>query len=46
MRGVVSLAAALALPLTTADGQPFPFRELLIFLTIVVIAEQHYCFRV
>ncbi len=38
MRGVVSLAAALALPLTAANGQPFPFREMLIFLTIVVIA--------
>jgi len=38
-RGVVSLAAALALPLTTASGQEFPYRDLLIFLTIVVIAS-------
>lgn len=27
MRGVLSLAAALALPLTCADGQPFPFPQ-------------------
>ena len=39
IRGVVSLAAALALPLHTASGQPFPFRDLLIFLTIVVISS-------
>lgn len=39
MRGVVSLAAALSLPLTTAGGQPFPHRDLLIFLTVVVIAS-------
>ncbi|MBK9621253.1 MAG: Na+/H+ antiporter [Candidatus Obscuribacter sp.] len=39
MRGVLSLAAALALPLTCADGQPFPFRNLLIFLTVTVIAS-------
>ena len=37
MRGVVSLAAALALPLTTASGAPFQERDLLIFLTIGVI---------
>jgi hypothetical protein len=37
MRGVVSLAAALALPLTTASGAPFQERDLLIFLTICVI---------
>jgi len=35
--GVVSLAAALALPLVCANGQAFPYRDLLIFLTIVVI---------
>jgi len=39
MRGVVSLAAALALPLTCADGQPFPYRDLLIFLTVAVIGS-------
>jgi CPA1 family monovalent cation:H+ antiporter len=37
MRGVVSLAAALTLPTTTAGGSPFPQRELLLFLTFVVI---------
>lgn len=38
MRGIVSLAAALALPLTMPDGSPFPQRDLIIFLTFVVIA--------
>jgi CPA1 family monovalent cation:H+ antiporter len=33
MRGVVSLAAALALPETTADGRPFPDRDLIQYLT-------------
>jgi monovalent cation/hydrogen antiporter len=37
MRGAVSLAAALALPLTTDAGQPFPNRSLIIFLTFGVI---------
>ncbi|HJZ56187.1 MAG TPA: Na+/H+ antiporter, partial [Gemmataceae bacterium] len=37
MRGVVSLAAALALPLTTADSKPFPARTLIQFLTFWVI---------
>jgi CPA1 family monovalent cation:H+ antiporter len=36
MRGGVSLAAALAIPLETSAG-PFPFRNLLIFLTFVVL---------
>ena len=36
MRGGVSLAAALAIPLETVAG-PFPFRSLLIFLTFVVL---------
>ncbi|MFA6209264.1 MAG: Na+/H+ antiporter [Candidatus Obscuribacterales bacterium] len=39
MRGVVSLAAALALPLTCSNGQAFPYRDLLIFLTIAVIVS-------
>lgn len=39
MRGVVSLAAALALPLVCENGSAFPQRELLIFLTIGVIAS-------
>jgi monovalent cation/hydrogen antiporter len=38
MRGIVSLAAALALPIALADGTPFPHRDLLIFFTFVVIA--------
>ena len=37
MRGVVSLAAALALPLTLADGSPFPGRDLILFFTFSVI---------
>ncbi len=37
MRGAVSLAAALALPLTTDTGGAFPNRELIIFLTFGVI---------
>ncbi|HTV72343.1 MAG TPA: Na+/H+ antiporter [Candidatus Acidoferrales bacterium] len=37
MRGIVSLAAALALPTTTMHGLPFPARQLLIFITFTVI---------
>jgi CPA1 family monovalent cation:H+ antiporter len=37
MRGVVSLAAALALPEVTADGAPFPGRSTIIFITFCVI---------
>jgi CPA1 family monovalent cation:H+ antiporter len=37
MRGAVSLAVALALPLTTDAGEPFPERNLIIFLTFGVI---------
>jgi CPA1 family monovalent cation:H+ antiporter len=37
MRGAVSLAVALALPLTTDAGEPFPQRDLIIFLTFGVI---------
>jgi NhaP-type Na+/H+ or K+/H+ antiporter len=37
MRGAVSLAAALAIPLTTHAGDPFPERNLIIFLTFAVI---------
>ncbi|HEY1509941.1 MAG TPA: Na+/H+ antiporter [Solirubrobacteraceae bacterium] len=36
-RGAVSLAAALALPLTTGSGAAFPDRDLIIFLTYAVI---------
>jgi CPA1 family monovalent cation:H+ antiporter len=37
IRGIVSLAAALAIPLFTADGQPFPHRDLILILTFAVI---------
>jgi CPA1 family monovalent cation:H+ antiporter len=37
MRGVVALAAALALPENLPDGAPFPQRDLIIFLTFSVI---------
>lgn len=37
LRGVVSLAAALALPQETASGLPFPYRNLLLLFTFVVI---------
>jgi monovalent cation/hydrogen antiporter len=37
MRGAVSLAAALAIPLTTQDGTAFPGRDLILFLTFCVI---------
>jgi Na+/H+ antiporter len=36
-RGGVSLAAALAVPLTLADGTPFPARDLIIVVTFGVI---------
>jgi Na+/H+ antiporter len=38
MRGIVSLAAALALPTVLPNGEPFPARDLIIFLTFFVIA--------
>jgi CPA1 family monovalent cation:H+ antiporter len=37
MRGVVSLAAAAAVPLTTLSGDPFPGRSHLVFLTFVMV---------
>ncbi|WP_321167714.1 cation:proton antiporter [Baekduia soli] len=37
MRGAVSLAAALAIPLRTGAGAPFPDRDLIIFLVYAVI---------
>jgi CPA1 family monovalent cation:H+ antiporter len=37
MRGVVSLAAAFAVPLTTLSGAPFPGRPHIVFLTFVVV---------
>jgi CPA1 family monovalent cation:H+ antiporter len=37
MRGVVSLAAALSIPLLLNNGQEFPHRSLILFITFVVI---------
>jgi monovalent cation/hydrogen antiporter len=37
MRGVVSLASALSIPLLLANGQVFPQRNLILFITFVVI---------
>lgn len=37
MRGVVSLAAALSIPLMLKDGTPFPYRNLILFITFIVI---------
>ena len=37
IRGVVSLAAALALPYVMANGQPFPHRDMILFVTFGVI---------
>jgi CPA1 family monovalent cation:H+ antiporter len=36
-RGVVSLAAIFTVPLVTETGAPFPFRDLLLFCTLVVV---------
>jgi CPA1 family monovalent cation:H+ antiporter len=37
MRGVVSLASALAIPLVLPGGRAFPHRDLILFITFVVI---------
>ena len=37
MRGIVSLAAALALPVIIPGGEPFPQRDSIVFITFVVI---------
>lgn len=37
MRGIVSLASALALPLLLNDGRPFPYRSEIIVITLIVI---------
>lgn len=37
MRGIVTLAAALALPVTTSAGAPFPFRAEIILISFTVI---------
>jgi CPA1 family monovalent cation:H+ antiporter len=37
VRGIVTVAAALAIPLTTESGAPFPLRSRIIFLAFVVV---------
>ncbi|MDJ1482591.1 Na+/H+ antiporter [Cytophagaceae bacterium YF14B1] len=37
MRGVVSLAAALSVPLLLDKTHPFPYRDLILFITFIVI---------
>jgi CPA1 family monovalent cation:H+ antiporter len=37
MRGVVSLAAALSIPLLASNDTPFPYRNLILFITFIVI---------
>lgn len=37
MRGIVSLAIALGLPATLSDGTPFPERNSIIFISVVVV---------
>ncbi|WP_328501672.1 Na+/H+ antiporter [Streptomyces sp. NBC_00457] len=37
MRGVVSLAIAFSIPLTVDDGEPFPERNLILFLTFTTV---------
>jgi CPA1 family monovalent cation:H+ antiporter len=37
MRGVVSLAAALSIPVLLQPGQPFPYRNLILVITFIVI---------
>ena len=37
VRGIVSLAAALAIPLETDEGAPFPHRDLVLLLTFVIV---------
>jgi CPA1 family monovalent cation:H+ antiporter len=37
MRGIVSLAAAMSLPLLMEDGTAFPMRDTILFLTVAVV---------
>ncbi|HTN17769.1 MAG TPA: Na+/H+ antiporter [Chitinophagaceae bacterium] len=37
MRGIVSLAIAIGLPETLADGSPFPHRHAIIFISVMVV---------
>jgi NhaP-type Na+/H+ or K+/H+ antiporter len=43
VRGIVSLVAALAIPFATTNGQPFPDRDLILFLTFSVILVTLVC---
>ncbi len=43
MRGIVTLAAAMALPVSTHTGQPFPFRTEIILLSFTVILVTLVC---
>ena len=42
LRGAVSLAAALSIPLNLAGGEPFPHRDLILFSTICVILPRRW----
>lgn len=37
MRGTITLAAALSIPLLQSDGEPFPARDIVIFLAVAVV---------
>ncbi|WP_198175393.1 hypothetical protein [Spirosoma telluris] len=37
MRGIVSLATAIALPVTLANGSTFPQRDTIIFISVVTV---------
>jgi CPA1 family monovalent cation:H+ antiporter len=37
MRGIVSLAIAIGLPEKLADGSPFPQRNAIIFISVMVV---------
>src|ERR1700754_756003 len=37
MRGIVSLAIAIGLPMTLQDGTPFPERSAIIFISVAVV---------
>jgi Na+/H+ antiporter len=37
MRGIVSLAIAIGLPTTLSDGSPFPQRDAIVFISVVVV---------
>ncbi|MGD9539538.1 Na+/H+ antiporter [Methylocystis sp.] len=37
VRGIVSLAAALAIPFATAQGEPFPYRDAIFFIAFFVV---------